>query len=309
MDIKKLFHRHNKKSGDTQTYINGVYYHLNVTKQSATVIGGEQIELIGALVIPEEVTVGEVQYAVTSIAPQAFKDYKEITSVVIGNNVTEIGESAFYSCIGMDSLTIGSSVATIGPWSFRGCSNLKSIQLPNSVTCIKRHAFGGCMCLTSIVIPDSVVCIERYAFASCNALTSVSIAESVTKLEEWVFAECTSLTSITIPNTVTNIGEYAFSGDNIEEMHVSWPTPIDINNNIINRGYIDILYVPAGTEDLYRATDGWKQANNILEEGTPKPQKPVKKEEKPQIKNKKDEEDFQIILPVSTVYMNEEINS
>ena len=177
---------------------------------------------------------------------------EEVTYMNRTRKVTSIGEYAFFYCDGLTSITIGNSVMRIEEHAFEGCSSLTSVTIPNSVTSIGGSAFSGCSSLTSITIPNSVTSIGDQAFWGCS-----------------------SLTSITIPNSVTSFGDRAFDG-------VNWRTVVSLIENpfviegkssssrafSVNTFYNATLYVPVGTIDKYKATDGWKDFTYIVE-GTP----------------------------------------
>ena len=190
-----------------------------------------------------------------SYAHHLFSDENtEIKDLVIPNSVTSISEGAFYGCVGLSSVTI-----------------------PNSVTIIGDYAFDGCSGLTSVTIPNSVTRIGSSAFYSCSGLTSVTIGNSVTSIGSSAFYSCSGLTSVTIPNSVTNIGGCAFDGAYIPIVVSLIENPLTISGNIWSAGVFYIgsfsqdtfnnatLYVPNGTIDKYRTTDGWKDFVNIVE--------------------------------------------
>ena len=210
--------------------------------------------------------------SVTSIGNCAFFDCSSLTSVTIPNSVTSIGEWAFSDCSGLTSVTIPNSVTSIGDGAFWGCSGLTSITIPNSVTSIGDGAFYYCSGLTSVTIPNSVTSIGNYAFSGCSGLTSVTIPNSVTSIGSCAFSGCSGLTSVTIPNSVTSIGYYAFDGVDLTTVVSLIENPFVIGGKSsssrafsVNTFYNATLYVPKGTIDKYKATNGWKDFAYIVE--------------------------------------------
>ena len=60
---------------------------------------------------------------VTSIAPGAFQDFKNLFMVEIyDKNFTQIGDGAFNGCSKLESISIPDSVEIIGKDAFRGCT-------------------------------------------------------------------------------------------------------------------------------------------------------------------------------------------
>ena len=212
--------------------------------------------------------------SVTSIGDYAFSGCSGLTSVTIPNSVTSIGRSAFSGCSGLTSVTIPNSVTSIGQSAFSGCSGLTSVTIPNSVTSIGEWAFENCSGLTSVTIPNSVTSIGVRAFSGCSGLTSVTIGNSVTSIGEYAFYYCSGLTSVTIGSGVTSIGNRAFDGVDIPTVISLIENPFTITGktsdsrtftqNTFNNA---TLYVPKGTIDKYKATDGWKDFL-FIEEGT-----------------------------------------
>ena len=253
-----------------------IYYnYINDGKELAVAKG----DFSGSVVIPEEVTYMNRTRKVTSIGEQAFYYCSGLTSVTIPNSVTSIGEAAFQYCNGLTSVTIPNGVTSIGESAFYECSFLTSVTILNGVTSIGNYAFSGCRGLTSVTIPNSVTSIGSGAFKDCRGLTSVTIPNSVISIGRSAFQNCWGLTSVTIGNGVTSIGESAFFGCDIPEVISNIEDPFTIaTNTFSNNTFINAtLYVPKGTVDKYKATEGWKKFA-FIEEGdgsgkTPETQK------------------------------------
>ena len=192
----------------------------------------------GELIIPDDVT---------EIKRNAYKDRKDITSVVIGKNIMEIGENAFGGCENLttviinsnsiignndkkgflktssitmaqifgDQVTtyiIGDGVTCIGSEAFAECANLQKITFGNSVTMIKNAAFKNCKNLMSVEIPNSVISVGYGAFSGCDNLTNVKLSDNMTEIDGYSFSGCRALKSITIPKLVRKIEDSAFYG-------------------------------------------------------------------------------------------------
>ncbi len=212
--------------------------------------------------------------SVTTIGAGAFESCSGLTSVTIPNSVTAIGDDCFHSCISLSSITIPNSVTTIGDFAFYDCSGLTLLTIPNNVTTIGKYAFCRCSGLISVTIGNSVTTIEQYAFSNCSNMTSVTIGNSVTTIGDAVFTSCSSLTSITIPNSITTIGNGAFACGNLPVVISLIKNPFSINGkNSIHNTFTQntfnnaTLYVPVGTINKYKNTEGWKDFLYI-EEGT-----------------------------------------
>ena len=235
----------------------GVMFYYNYTNKNteAEVTYKTQFydDYSGAVVIPNEVTYNNKTLKVTSIGNNAFDDCTKLTSITIPNSVTSIGRCAFYAC-----------------------SNLTSITIPNNVTSIGEQIFAYCYGLTSIIVEkknpkydsrnDCNAIIETNSNTLIAGCKSTVIPNGVNNIGEYAFYY-SNLSSITIPNSVTSIGEKAFYCNYLLSVTSKITKPFAINDNTF-RNYDATLYVPKGTVAKYKATQGWKNFKNIVEEGT-----------------------------------------
>ena len=263
---------------------------------------GKELEVVGAtgyknnIVIPEEVTYMNRTRKVTNIGEAAFENHNSLTTVTIPNSVTSIGDKAFSCCSGLTSVIIPNNVTTIGKMVFQQCVNLNSVTIGNNVKYIEDWAFIDCISLTSLVIPNSVISIGKYAFCSCESLVSLTIGNNVTNIGDGAFSHlvnlksitipssvssignsafyrCSHLTSITIPNNVLSIGMEAFEGIDLSTIIMQIKNPFEIigkesKNRTFSKNTFNnaVLYVPKGTIEKYKATEGWKDFL-FIEEG------------------------------------------
>lgn len=182
--------------------------------------------------------------SVTSIAPNAFGNFKKLTSISIPASVTSIGSNAFY-----------------------GCSALDAIAIPSSVTFIDSGAFFNCSSLVSIAIPSSVTKILDMTFYDCTSLASVSIPNSVTMIAECAFIGCSALSSVSIPASVTSIGRRAFYGcSSLRDVYSLGATPPKCDHDTFEGAYNALLHVPIGAEEAYSSAVGWRKFYNITED-------------------------------------------
>ena len=151
-----------------------------------------------------------------------------IPSIYEGYPVTAFGREAFKNCKNLESIIIPESIITIGNSAFSGCTNLSSINFPDSVLTIGSSAFANCFGLTNIVIPDSVITIGSSAFWGCSGLTNIIIPNNVTTIGDSAFRACTKLESITLPfignslngTSNTHFGYIFFGNDFEQETHM-----------------------------------------------------------------------------------------
>ena len=213
--------------------IDDINYYLDDSNKTAEVRRGES-NYSGTIIIPSQVSFGDVIYTVTSIDGYAFSDCSELVAIDIPNSVISIGNYAFSNCTGLISISIPNSITVIGNntfyntgwynnqpdgivylgnwvYNYKGTMSIDTcLVLKNGVVGIADYAFAYRYELKSIVIPDDVTSIGNSAFYGCTGLTSIEFPNSVTSIGQFAFESCYRLTSIVIPNGATSIGFRAF---------------------------------------------------------------------------------------------------
>ncbi len=172
----------------------------------------------GNVVIPHKTTIEGVEYTVTAVGDQAFRDNYTIVSVTIPNTVTNIKSNAFRCCKNLESVVIPSSVTTIGEGPFCERNSLTAIYVDkdnaNFVSVdgvvysadMKRLVQYPCAKSDTVfVVPNGVERIEYGAFSSCPNLKSLVLPNTVKTIRWWAICGCGKMDSIVIPNSVTSI--------------------------------------------------------------------------------------------------------
>lgn len=138
------------------------------------------------IVIPEKYN----NILVRVIAPNAFKEDKELKSIVVPDRVTTIGNNAFEGCSALTNITMGESVANIENHAFEDCLSLKNITLSKNLVRIGVGAFSNCYALESIIIPDEVKQIGFAAFSGCSNLQEINVPNADLLKESKLPANC-----------------------------------------------------------------------------------------------------------------------
>lgn len=220
----------------------------------------------------------EIPSSVISIGNGSFSYCSNLTDVNIPAAVTQICSGAFEGC-GIETLSIPESVTTIEERAFGGCK-IKILELPESVTNLGNDVFNGCAELTTAVLPSSLTYVPNGIFGNCSKLTEVILPVAPESIGEYAFGYCTSLTETLIPNTVTSIARRAFEGcsslteislpasinsvgekafaycNRLASIYSHNPNAIKFYNESAETDYSNtILYVPAGSAELYKSSD------------------------------------------------------
>jgi len=191
--------------------IDGLRYLLDSEAKTATVVASSGEKYSGDVVVPEKVKAQDgVEYQVTTLGDNAFKECDNLTSVNIPNSVTTLGNACFMCCSSLEAIDIPSSVTSLGNECFCACKILNNIVIPSSVTALGNDCFSSCSRLTNVEIPSSVTTLGGGCFFNCYSLESIVIPSSVVSMGLQCFYACHGLQNVTLSSALASWGEQCF---------------------------------------------------------------------------------------------------
>ena len=151
-----------------------------INNSEVTVIGTNDNEKSGILVIPSKITYGNKSYSVRKIADVAFVG-DMFSAVQLPSTLKEIGHGAFSRCSNLEQIIIPESVEKIGEGCFQRCVKLNQVKLPSQLKNIEKETFYYCESLQEIDLPNSIIAIEDGAFIG-TGIKRIIIPPSVNRL-------------------------------------------------------------------------------------------------------------------------------
>lgn len=213
------------------TSIGDLKYQVDTETKEATVTGGVGNNLY-SVSIPDSIGYESINYPITRVGKEAFKGYRGLTTVSLGNCLKVIEDNAFEGCVELVKLDMPNSLETIKGRAFASCgfsvveiadgvkeigenaflrnSTLNSVKIGKSVTTIGRQAFSECPALTSVTLGENLKFIKTSAFERCTVLSDIILPSSLQVIDSRAF-HSTALVSVSVPSSVVNIGKDAFN--------------------------------------------------------------------------------------------------
>ncbi len=227
---------------------------------------------------------------IESIGELAFYGCSKLRVLDIPHSVTRIADDAFEGCsnvtisIPVDRVTLlpsapGSSIKVdVKAPSTESISELERIFIPWPVTSIGERSFSNCSSVKVIEVDTKNEVFDSRE--NCNAIIRTAdntllygcqhtvIPATVKAIAQFAFEGHSKLQRIEIPADVVGIGGSAFSGcAALKSVTSRIVTPFAIDDNTFDENTYQTatLYVPYGTTNTYKNTDGWKNFFNIEE--------------------------------------------
>lgn len=207
-----------------------------------------------------------------SIAPNAFRNSKNLVSLALPRTLVSIGEYAFagislervafptiegeesqlasigayafYEVRNIETLSFSNSLISIGEYAFAEMTGLSSIVLGEELASIGDGGFMNCSELLSIELPASLLKINDYTFYGCEKLRPTFAQASgeageengtaLSEIGQYAFYGCIAITELTVPGLVTTVGDYAFSVDSAATVKMSLRL-IDFQERVVEK--------------------------------------------------------------------------
>ena len=209
-----------------RVFIVSVYYTLDNTAMTAQIAVQSNNTAVGDIVINDTVTYEGANYAVTSMADDAFADCNQLTSIVLPQTLRNLGKNAFLRCTNLTSCIIPDSTITEIPFEAFWKAGLIEFRVPEGVTYIEQRSFEQMPNLQRVQLANSVQKVSPWAFYILDALQdpiyndsmfvlmpmnyqgTYTIPTGIQTICSSAFYGCTKITSLTIPEGVKRIEHY-----------------------------------------------------------------------------------------------------
>jgi len=228
--------------------------------------------LTGNVILPNSIkTIGEAAFF-----------QSKVSSVNFPSGLEFLGQAAFYATNLKEAILPNSCLNFQGSSHFHLCRELTKISLPEGLQQIPDCFANTCLSLREIEIPSSVKSIGGYAFWQCRSLQHLELPEELESIGTYGLWYLDSLTEIAFPQSLTTLGmESCEYWANIKKIYCLSEIPPTCIMSTINVGNAPFgntnsefymrtpqetpIYVPTGTADLYRNTEGWDYFINFVE--------------------------------------------
>ena len=188
-------------AAERTAYVDDLVYTLDLEHHTAEV--GVNPKTFGDVIIPEQISDGEGNtYDVTSIAADAFKGCKNLTSIVLPATMRRLSRS---------------SLEGTGVYQNKELWEDGALYIDSCLIAVNKDILKP-----KYVVREGTRVIAAGAFQGNKAVTSVVIPQSVTRIDANTFRDCKNLQKVLFGQHVRSIGENAFVGSGIWLNEKKW---------------------------------------------------------------------------------------
>lgn len=269
--------------------------------ETATIGKLEQIDMTDVKIVAGGKTYGANRYTQDRIIGQGlFANCSYLKKISLPIDAITIEKDAFANCVSLSQIEIPASITNIQPSS--GCTALQAIHvsdanahyssqdgvllndsktniiwfpmgkqgsytLPSSITSISNYAFKGCN-IEYFTLPSNLTFIGQGAFME-SKVKEVTLPDNLSLVPASIFQGCTQLNVVRLGSKTEMLSDYAFDRCPLTDIYVEAQQPPVCNVNTFTTKGTNFLntckvHVPAGKQELYKASEGWKQFKNIV---------------------------------------------
>lgn len=258
--------------------IDGLKYSLDNEKRTAELAVQNKADVVGDIVISSSVTWEGVVYTVVSTADYAFKECKQLTSIVLPNTLRRLGKSTFLNCSALTSCIIPDNTIDTIPYCALFGTALTEFHIPEGVVYLEQRSFEKMKKLERVYLPNSVQEVSPYAFHEeypdplkepiynnrlfvrmpRNYSGKYAIPSGIEVICGNAFFGCQNITSLTIPEGVKRIEQYGLCFNQGKITQIDLPASVEyIHEESILGSFIKRITVAEGNKR-------YKTWNNIL---------------------------------------------
>lgn len=246
----------------TVTKVDGIRY---LIEDDHAVVGRQDVELSGDIVIPASINYNGTDYNVTALVEPTRVEF-------FGDNTVNTENGAFQGCA-ITGITLPSSIMEVTAGAFMNCAQLVSVSLPDGLTTLAPGCFANCTSLKSVDLPSTVNDLgsngnNSYVFGGCTSLETVNIPEGVTRIMHGCFQN-TAVREFVLPVGLTELGNAALASTALESvtMGVRDLRQLSCSETVFADVSSAALNVPKGSRFIYSEHEPWMFFSTIEEYG------------------------------------------
>jgi hypothetical protein len=200
-------------------------------------------------------------------------------TLLIPEGLREIDPGALNNCSGISgTIHLPASLSLIGAYAFYNCSGINGFSVDSnnqyfSATdglLLSKNADTLYICPLSkpgsLTLPPGLVHLGTSSLDGCINLNYIQFPSGLQSIGNYALRNCTGLNSITLYNQIKQIGYAAFYGNSsLRSFGIDLPTPLLIDYyafELIDKN-LCTLYVPQGSENIYRNAPYWEGFTQI----------------------------------------------
>ena len=201
---------------------------------------GKDKERVTNLVIPNEIT---------TVKPNLFRDFKQLTEVTFHEEVDSIGTNAFKDCTGLQRVNISDLKA----WCHIRFGKSSIIpggmvqDMSNPVYYAKALYMGGEE-LTVLDIPEGTERIGEAAFINCRNVTRVNLPSTLRKVNYSAFLDCINIWTVWTPS-LRDYCEIEYASMSSSPLTPNKTTAVQLHEGE-GTEMADCLVIPAGVTEI-----------------------------------------------------------